>query len=180
MQIMCFGDSNTYGYDPRPDSEGRYPADSRWTDLLAKMSGWTIRNNGMNGRTIPRNAIPIPGKTDLLVIMLGTNDLITGGDSEMTAECMRKFLEKLDFDRGKILLIAPVPLKFGGWVLSQKLIDESALLAEHYRKLAGDTGIYFADAGQWKVELDFDGVHFTREGHGTFAESIFNEIKMIQ
>ena len=36
MQIVCFGDSNTYGYDPRSYLGSRYPADGRWVDLLAE------------------------------------------------------------------------------------------------------------------------------------------------
>ena len=34
MKVVCFGDSNTYGYDPRSWLGGRYPAESRWVDLL--------------------------------------------------------------------------------------------------------------------------------------------------
>ncbi len=33
-RILCFGDSNTYGYDPRSYLGGRYPASVRWTALL--------------------------------------------------------------------------------------------------------------------------------------------------
>ena len=35
MDIICFGDSNTYGYDPRGYFGGRYDADCRWVDILA-------------------------------------------------------------------------------------------------------------------------------------------------
>lgn len=37
---MCFGDSNTYGYDPRGYFGDRYGAEDRWPDLLAKQTGW--------------------------------------------------------------------------------------------------------------------------------------------
>ena len=53
MNIICFGDSNTYGYDPRSWLGGRYDAGSRWVDILASETGWTIRNMGVNGREIP-------------------------------------------------------------------------------------------------------------------------------
>ena len=36
MKILCFGDSNTYGYDPRSYFGGQYPARHRWVDLLAQ------------------------------------------------------------------------------------------------------------------------------------------------
>ena len=50
MKVICFGDSNTYGYDPRGYFGGRYDADSRWVDILATETGWTISNMGQNGR----------------------------------------------------------------------------------------------------------------------------------
>ena len=34
MTILCYGDSNTYGFDPRSWLGERYPADVRWTGLL--------------------------------------------------------------------------------------------------------------------------------------------------
>ena len=35
MKVICFGDSNTYGYDPRGYFGGRYDGDNRWVDILA-------------------------------------------------------------------------------------------------------------------------------------------------
>ena len=35
MNVICFGDSNTYGYDPRAYFGGRYDTDCRWVDILA-------------------------------------------------------------------------------------------------------------------------------------------------
>ena len=76
MRLVCFGDSNTYGYDPRSFFGGRYPAESRWTDLLAKSSGWEVVNMGLNGREVPTGAEELAGmlhQDDLLVVMLGDN-----------------------------------------------------------------------------------------------------------
>ena len=76
MNVICFGNSNTYGYDPRSYLGGRYDADSRWVDILAAKTGWTVRNMGENGREIPTLAPDFPADTDLLIVMIGTNDLI--------------------------------------------------------------------------------------------------------
>ena len=86
MNIICFGDSNTYGYDPRGYFGGRYGADCRWVDILASETGWDIYNMGQNGREIPSVAPAFPADTDLLIVMLGTNDLLQGRSPEQAIE----------------------------------------------------------------------------------------------
>ena len=92
MTVICFGDSNTYGYDPRGYFGGRYDADCRWVDILATETGWTISNIGQNGREIPSAAPVFPADTDLLIVMLGTNDLLQGRSPEQAAERLERFL----------------------------------------------------------------------------------------
>ena len=53
MNIVCFGDSNTYGFDPRSWFGNRYDAESRWPDILESKTGWNICNLGENGREVP-------------------------------------------------------------------------------------------------------------------------------
>ena len=65
MNVICFGDSNTYGYDPRGYFGGRYDADSRWVDILAAETGWTVRNMGQNGREMARQIKRGPGRRRL-------------------------------------------------------------------------------------------------------------------
>ena len=110
MNIICFGDSNTYGYDPRGYFGGRYDGDSRWVDILAAETGWTVSNMGQNGREIPSAAPAFPANTDLLIVMLGTNDLLQGRSSEQAAERLERFLTSVPLERSKILLIAPPPM----------------------------------------------------------------------
>ena len=51
MKILCFGDSNTYGYDPRSYFGGQYSAKHRWVDLLAQKLDCKAVNAGrMDGR----------------------------------------------------------------------------------------------------------------------------------
>ena len=172
MTILCYGDSNTFGFDPRSYLGGRYHADSRWVDLLAVETGWEVRNNGMNGREIPRRAPVFSASADLLVIMLGINDILQGCSAMETAIRMENFLAGLECSKEKVLLIAPPPLVQGEWVTEQRLMDESAKLAEEYRVLAGRRGIRFLDAGEWEIPMAFDGVHFTEEGNRRFAHEL--------
>ena len=183
MKLLCFGDSNTYGYDPRSFLGDRYPAQWRWVDLLAGKLGCEVLNEGQNGREIPhqegqwlafRRMLTYRQPVDLLVILLGTNDLLQGNAAKTVALRMEAFLEQLPLEKSRILLISPPPLERGEWVPGQKLIDASRELSREYEGIAERLGIRFADAGMWGVTLTFDGVHFTEEGHKAFAEGLFS------
>lgn len=173
MKVICYGDSNTYGFDPRSYFGDRYPADVRWVDLFAERTGWSVINAGENGRSIPRGAVPVPEDTERILVMLGSNDLLQGADAETTALRMEHFLRQLQVGKDRLLLIAPPPMQRGAWVPDAALVDESLRLAERYRVLAERSGIRFADAGTWNVELTFDGVHFTENGHRAFAVGLY-------
>ena len=175
MNVICFGDSNTYGYDPRGYFGGRYGADCRWVDILAAETGWTISNMGQNGREIPVAAPAFPVDTDLLIVMLGTNDLLEGRSPEQAAERLERFLSGISLDRSKIMLIAPPPMAMGEWVPSPQLIEDSRTFARLYQALAEWLGIRFADAGD--IPLAYDGVHFTEQGHKAFAAGLLEELK---
>ena len=177
MNVICFGDSNTYGYDPRGYFGGRYDVDSRWVDILAMETGWTISNMGQNGREIPSAVPAFQDDTDLLIVMLGTNDLLQGRSPEQAAERLEQFLSGISLGRNKILLIAPPPVTLGEWVASQQLIDGSRTFAQLCRALAERMGIRFADAGTWNISLAYDGVHFTAQGHKAFAAGLLEELK---
>ena len=177
MNVICFGDSNTYGYDPRSYFGGRYDADSRWVDILAAETGWEVRNMGQNGREIPSAAPAIPAGTDLLIVMLGTNDLLQGKSPEQAAERLERFLAGISLDRSKMLLIAPPPVALGQWVPSPQLIEDSHAFARLCQALAEQMGIRFADAGKWDIPLTYGGVHFTERGHKAFAAGLLEELK---
>lgn len=177
MNVICFGDSNTYGYDPRGYFGGRYDTDCRWVDILAAETGWDISNMGQNGREIPAAAPAFPAGTDLLIVMLGTNDLLQGRSPKQAAEWLERFLSGISLNSNKILLIAPPPMAMGEWVPSPQLIEESRTFARLCQPLAERLGIRFADAGKWDIPLAYDGVHFTEQGHKAFAAGLLEELK---
>jgi len=177
MTVVCYGDSNTYGYDPRSYFGGRYPKDCRWVDILAAKTGWDIQNIGMNGQEIPPFMPKLPLNTDLLIVMLGTNDLMQGNSPEQVANRMKTFLSMLSINKRNVLLIAPPPLQIGEWVPNQTLIDDSKQLALCYLDLAQRHDIRFADAGEWNISIAFDGAHFTEEGHRVFAERLYAKLR---
>lgn len=181
MRMLCYGDSNTYGFDPRGFLGDRYPKESRWVDILARKLKWDIRNEGQNGREIPSRPFQYQRAGDLLAhsardvfaIMLGTNDLLLGYSAGESCSRMEAFLRFLQPMNGEILLIAPPPMKRGEWITEENLIAESVKLAEAYQALSQKLGIACVNAGQWNVCLAFDGVHFTEAGHRAFAEGFY-------
>ena len=100
MRILCFGDSNTFGYDPRGFFGDRYGTEDRWLDLLAKQTGHECINAGANGREILRNPYALRLLTehaplDIFLVMLGTNDLLQGTSAKEAATRMEAFLNPL-------------------------------------------------------------------------------------
>ena len=183
MRILCFGDSNTYGYDPRGFFGDRYDAGDRWGDLLANQTGLECINAGANGREIPRSLYALRLLTehmpvDIFLVMLGTNDLLQGASAKEAAIRMEAFLNPLLPHCKQILLIAPPPMKRGSWVPTDALVAESIHLAEEYKFLAEKLNIPFIDTRHWNIELTFDGVHFTEAGHHTFAENLRKELRL--
>lgn len=181
MRILCIGDSNTYGYDPRSYLGSRYPSDVRWTDRL---TGHEVINRGVNGLTVPREHSKYAGmirmhEPDLTTVMLGTNDLCSGLSAEEIAGRMENFIEALSSEGRQILLISPPILQLGDWVVDEDYMIESQDLGEQYRRIAAAKGCLFADSAEWDIDISFDGVHFSPEGHERFAgklQEILNSI----
>lgn len=169
MKLVCFGDSNTRGYDPRSYLGSLYDRENRWVDILGDSTGCDVLNWGDNGREVPKAAVSFPEDTQLLIVMLGTSNLLQGMSVEETARRMEGFISGLSLEREKLLLIAPPPMVPGQWVQSAELIQASKDLARAYGELAERLGIFFADAGLWDVSMAYDGVHFTEQGHRAFA-----------
>ena len=174
-RIFCLGDSNTFGYNPYDFFGNPYPPGVRWTDQLS--DAWEMINDGLNGMCVPelrmadaiidliRSASP-----DLLVVMLGTNDILSARSAAETADKMEGFLIRIaqDLNDLPILLVSPPLLQKGEWV-SEPMLQESRKLGACYREIADRNHLLFADAGVWELPLVYDGVHLSELGHKIFA-----------
>ena len=196
--ILFFGDSNTYGYDPRGYFADRYSKDVRWTDRLAAelKEEWNIVSDGMNGRTIPsasysrqyvlsllKGSCGDPG-IDLFAVMLGTNDLFSSSpafSADEVAEKMESFLDFLSENVPdiKAFLIAPpaVGSDQTGIPEEQLLRRESLRLGQLYAEIAGQRNLPFINTAEWCIPLAFDNVHLSAEGHRVFAEEMVKAIR---
>ena len=207
--ILFYGDSNTWGYTPGDGSRIAY--ESRWTTLAARQLGDGCRciACGLNGRT---TAFEHPGRPcrnasatldcdlqthkplDLIVIMLGTNDL-KFVSAQACAKGMENLIvltktanERFDFTtpvfpRGaKILLVSPVHL--GDAIVCH--MDPALSPKEQVRKLrplyeaiAQRHGAYFLDAADFAEVSPIDGEHLTPDSHVRLAAAIAQKIKEI-
>ena len=167
--LICYGDSNTYGYDPHDTNEGRYPKEVRWTGILDTETDWKVENHGVNGRSIPHTVSTVkfacqqvrdwhrkPNSVWLLV-MLGTNDLLENPDftAADVAKRMERFLKRMMEEAGlasrkmRLRLIAPPAMQEGQWVDRPELLTESRNLGKEYKRIAKRLGIAFTDASGW-------------------------------
>ena len=202
--ILCFGDSNTYGYIP--GSGKRYPIQTRWPRVLAALlgDGYDVIEEGLSGRTTVFGDLIEPGRCgldtilpcvmsheplDLIVIMLGTND--TKSRFHVTAQEIGYGMEELIMKIGgyyhyrqgmpEILLVSPVPLgdMSNAVEFNEASRQKSLLLADIYRQIADTFHCHFLDAGSVTTELGSDGIHLTAQGHTALAAALAEKIKQI-
>ncbi len=186
QRILAFGDSNTFGFDPRDPWGTRYPPAERWPDILAERTGWEVVNLGLNGRTIPSGEREIAlalsliqGQlpADCVIILLGTNDALTMvvPSADRIAERMYSFLDALTerFPELTVFLIAPPCVDLP----VPHIQDVLWALAPLYQELSETYHTLFAAAPDWELPLAADGVHFTPEAHSRFALQVEKRLR---
>ena len=186
MKILCYGDSNTFGYDGTDPFGARLPENARWPELLGRALGCEVLNLGLNGRQVPHYPRTVEADLrllrrgrdgDLILVLLGTNDLLCGTDPEEAAAHMRSFLERLKAAQPgcKLLLCAPPPAGMEGEDLSPAF----AALAAAYEALAAELGIAFVDTSAWQIPVVGDGIHFSARGHSLFALKMSQSLRAL-
>ena len=200
--VVCFGDSNTYGYDPITGD--RFPETVRWTGLLQGLlgDGFKVIEEGLNGRTTvfedpnddwKKGVDYIKGilcthrPVDYLVIMLGSNDMknIFNASPDAIASGLNEIVQKaekvMNLKQGyvpKILIVSPPEISTDvltgpfSGSFNEAAIDKSRRLAEYYKKVADKHGCMFLDAKLHIKPSKEDGLHLDPEGHKGLAEAI--------
>ena len=207
--ILFYGDSNTWGFDPCTTL--RYPYPVRWTSICASLlgSGYHCIPAGMNGRTTVFDD-PVKGSRngikgldyelqthkplDLFAVMLGTNDL-KYTDAVGSAAGMERLIELVMTANQRYNLSSPVfpdcdapgraILLISPILLCSHVGDlpndtaDSARLSELYRKIAEKNRLHFLDAALYAEPSDVDGVHLGVEGHRALGTAIAEKIREI-
>ena len=204
-EVLCYGDSNTWGYDPR--TRGRYPRDVRWTGVLRAClgEGYHVIEEGLNGRTTVWDD-PIEGHKngraylvpclethrplDLVIIMLGTNDLkvrfslsaydIANGARVLAREVLASTAGR-DGRAPAMLLVAPPPTarltEFAQMFAGAG--ERSALFSREYRRVAEELGCHYLDAGAVVCSCEQDGIHLEPGAHRALGEALAVEVRRI-
>ena len=206
--ILCDGDSNTYGL--KSDLVSRYPRNVRWTGILQEKLGseYYVIEEGLGGRTTvwddpvedykngKKYLLPCLDShkpLDLVIIMLGTNDLksrfsVTPFDIGASMENLVKTIIKsdagVDFQPPIILLVTPVPIHSVGRAMDLDLMipdmeNRSKALSYYYEDIAKRYQLDYLNP-EGKVEVnETDGIHYTEKGHAQMAELMAEKVKEI-
>ena len=205
-RILCYGDSNTWGYDPV--AKDRFGDDIRWTGVLRKTlgSGYTVIEEGLNGRTTVWDD-PIEGykngreylipcldthnPLDMVIIMLGTNDLkkrfsLSAFDIAEGAKILVKTVRQSQAGRAgnapPVLLLAPPPTT----TLSQDFTwmfegaeSKSVKFPEQFSRVAKELNCAFLDTATVVVSSKADGIHFEADQHQRLGRAIAAKVREV-
>ena len=205
VEVLCFGDSLTWGWNPV--DRGRYPFEKRWTGILQKELGinFHVIEEGLNGRTTIWDD-PIEGEKngkkylipcleshqplDLVIIMLGTNDLKLrfnksafeiAAAADSLAQIVQKSRTGRNYQSPEVLLISPPPLgKLTNWEeMMEGGYEKSKKLAQYYEMFAKDNQYHFLNAGEFVKTSDLDGLHWEEGENLKFGKAIADKVKQL-
>ena len=188
IEILCFGDSNTYGFTP--DWKHRYGRDIRYPGALQALlgDGYYVAEDGLIGRTAAfpdsnrdgRSALdtlPLSieshGPVQYIVLMLGTNDC--KADKTRSAEEVGIGMDKLIRLVIGMLPGASAPQRDPEYDAQSLTVSQG--VAEQYRMIAEAYGLRFLDAGTLTQMSALDGEHLDPDGHKKLAAAIAGIIR---
>jgi lysophospholipase L1-like esterase len=186
--VVCFGDSNTWGYVPGSD-HARFPRELRWPVRLQRALGdqWEVIAEGLNGRTAAvespvedgRNGVPyfLPclrshKPVDLVVISLGTNDVNFLND-ELVARSVGRLVKMARASETgpgggapEVLVVCPPPIgerRLGPW----------------YAEVCGELDCALLDLDGIAAYTDEDVEHFDEAGHAAVAIAVEERVRAL-
>ncbi|GAA0799512.1 hypothetical protein DWX43_13810 [Clostridium sp. AF19-22AC] len=207
-RILCFGDSNTWG--AIPGDSARHPQDVRWTGVLQRELGedYQVIEEGYNGRTSVHDDVVegrLAGITyfapccdsqsplDLIILMLGTNDLKArfAVNPETIAFGFGRYLDVLktvpmDGKKPEVLLVSPILINpaYRDNVLFYDMFGDGAYerslgFAKAYKAFAEANGLHYMDAAQYGEASTKDGVHMEPQYHERLGKAFAEKVREV-
>lgn len=207
--ILCYGDSNTYGYNPANGM--RYPSDVRWTGRLQTLlgNGYKVIEEGCNGRTTVyddpdagwqngleylKPCLDSHKPVDLVILMLGGNDLketfhasaeeIAGG-VEKLVEVIQSFTEEKQGFVPEMILVSPPEVGDGieksafNFAFTKSAIGRSKEFPKYYKQVAERKGCVFFNAAEYVEPSELDSLHLMPEKHEVLAKELYKVINEV-
>lgn len=204
--ILCFGDSNTHGQIPGGTPLERYGPKERWAGVMSSKLGedWHVIEEGLSGRTTVRDD-PIEGAhkngrtyltpciqshtiLDVVIMMLGTNDLKTrfcqpASEVAMGIGCLIHDIKELAPGPGgtipEIVVVSPPPIldDIKEWnAIFSGAQDKSKELALQFEIMADSLEVHFFDAGSVCTCDPRDGFHINTNAHSALGLALAEEV----
>lgn len=205
--ILCFGDSNTWGYDPVATAGSsfvvRHAHDVRWTGVLARElgDGFRVIEEGQNGRTTVHDDPFVPARNgrdylpacleshkpiDLVVLMLGTNDLknvhaVSPGEIATGVSVLAQMIRRSDAGPGAkppaLLLVCPPAIADMRQApeIAEKFsngVERSKQLPKRYEAVAAQLGCGFLNSQEVVTASALDGIHLEAAEHEKLGRAI--------
>lgn len=209
--VVCFGDSNTWGYsvaratDPVP----RLSAEDRWVTVTARalgpghvviaegLPGRTtvfddpIEGEHLNGRRLLRACLETHKPVDVVVVVLGTNDLksLYSASAWDIAQGAGRLLDVVAISgcgpsgsAPQALLVAPPPTRVTGLGAPFEDVLEGAdakseCFDAEFSAVAADRGVTYLNAGDVMESSPIDGVHWSPQAHRAIGQAIAASVK---
>lgn len=196
--VLCFGDSNTWGYVPGSVGE-RFSPDIRWPRRVASALGgeWDVISEGLSGRTATMDSPVADGRNgltyllpclhshapiDVVVIYLGTND--AGDRYSLPAETIAGAVGRLvkvvrtsesgpDGGAPAVLVVCPPP--FGQLDPEGSFANagaKSRQLGRWFAEMCGELDCELLDLNGIAAYSDLDGIHLDAAGHAAVASAV--------
>ena len=200
-KILCFGDSNTYGFIP--SSGKRYDENSRWSGILKKLlrEEYEIIEAGCNNRTafcdnpagvnetgykvLPSLLTP---DIDCVILAVGINDLqylynISMKDYESGLENLIGIV-RTKLPRAEIILLSPSVItedilnSYFAAMFDETSIEKSKQLSAIYERAARKENCKLLDLKKIASPSKTDGLHYEKIEHIKIANAIFDLINL--
>jgi lysophospholipase L1-like esterase len=205
-RILCYGDSNTWGYDPV--TKDRFDEYTRWTRVLGNTLGaaYEIIEEGLSGRTTVWND-PIEGykngkeylipclethrPLDLVILMLGTNDLkkrfsLSAYDIAEGAKVLVGIVQNskagANGQAPQVLLLAPPPTTTltDYAEMFEGAEGKSKKFSSHYARVAATLECKFLDTATVIISSPLDGIHFETGEHYKLGQTVAVKVKELE
>lgn len=204
IRIICYGDSNTFGFNPADGK--RLDKSSRWSGILGELlgEGYKVSEEGCNnrnaffknpdgrmqcGREYLKQCFDKHPEFDIFILALGTNDMqrFYNITPDIVTEGLNYFLSSINTvsPNAKTILVSPLLLNKDilkssfSMMFNEESIKRSIWVRELYKQFAKEKGLELFDMNKYATPSSIDGLHFEPEQHKIIAEEISSVIKSL-